>query len=362
MTRRTHGLVWAGALAALSICVLSVGACGGGGGDAGSSQPPVANTPPPPPPPSPPPPPPPPSLLVSTEREIRPNLTNPQLTMFLTPHLVINPRPDVTERRKLFVMLPGTGANPGTYREIVRLAPTRGYHAIGLTYPNEAAVEGLCGSNTDPDCAGKVRREVITGADTSTLGSVDAANSISGRLRSLLIYLNATFPNEGWGRYLFGGDVDWSAVVIAGHSQGGGHAGYFAKLQAFERVVMFSSPGDTGAGANSAAQWVSLPNITPASSQYGFTHTADPFFSVASVQRNWAGIGLAAFGPPVSVDTAVAPYANSRQLVTSAPPNPNPTGPTAAPAHGAPVVDSVTPRTANGDPLFAPVWIYLAFP
>jgi hypothetical protein len=215
---------------------------------------------------------------------------------------------------------------------------------------------------TDPDCAGKVRREVITGEDTSTLVSVDLTNSISDRLRSLLVYLNTTFPNEGWGRYLIGGSVDWSAVVVAGHSQGGGHAGYFAKLHRFDRVVMFSAPGDTGAAANSAAQWVSLANITPASSQYGFTHTADPLAPLATVSRNWTGIGLGAFGTPVSVDGASAPFANSRQLTTSAPPNPNPGGPTAAPAHGAPVADAVTPRDQNGRPAYIPVWTYLAFP
>jgi hypothetical protein len=71
---------------------------------------------------------------------------------------------------------------------------------------------------------------------------------------------------------------------------------------------------------------------------------------------------LAAFGAPVSVDTVATPYANSRQLMTSAAPNPNPPGPTASPTHGAPVVDAVTPLTPTGTPLFAPVWIYLAFP
>ena len=48
--------------------------------------------------------------------------------------------------------------------------------------------------------------------------------------------------------------------------------------------------------------------------------------------------------------------------VPAAPPNPTPTGPSASPAHGAPVLDSVTPRDAQGRPVFAPVWITLAFP
>jgi hypothetical protein len=257
-------------------------------------------------------------------------------------------------------MLPGTGALPRTYREIVRLAPTRGYHAVGLTYPNEFAVEATCASSVDPDCAGRYRREVILGEPTSPLVSVDQPNSIVGRLRALLVYLNATFPAEGWGRYLTADDIDWSLVTVAGHSQGAGHAGYFAKIRSLNRVAMFSGPGDTGTAGS--ALWIALPNVTPPSLQYGFTHTADPLLPVANVTQNWSGIGLGAFGTPVSVDNASTPYANSRQLLTSAPPNPNPTGPTAAPAHGAPVADAVTPRDAAGAPVYTAVWIYMAFP
>jgi hypothetical protein len=47
-------------------------------------------------------------------------------------------------------------------------------------------------------------------------------------------------------------------------------------------------------------------------------------------------------------------------LTTDAPPE---IGLSASPFHGAPVLDSVTPLTAGGSaPLYAPVWIYLAFP
>lgn len=339
-------------------CIFALSACGGSGADGAS--PPVQVPPPaPPPPPSPPPPPAPPPT--SIEREIAPSLTGPGFIGSQSPHIAINPGPATAARGKLFVMLPGTFAVPRTYRLITRTAPTQGFHAIGLTYPNDEAIEGLCGSSNDPDCAGRARREVITGEDTSPLVAIDANNSIINRLRALLIYLRSNFPGEGWDQYLNGNEPVWSRITVAGHSQGGGHAGFLGKLFSLDRIAMFSSPGDTGVAPGSSAQWLTLPNITPASRQYGFTHTRDPLIPQSLATVNWGALGLGAFGGTVSVDGASLPFSNSHQLLTSAAPNPNPTGPTASPEHGAPVVDSVTPLNASGEPIFRNVWIYMAF-
>lgn len=78
---------------------------------------------------------------------------------------------------------------------------------------------------------------MITGEDVSPLVSVNAANSITGRLVSLLTYLNSNFPTEGWGQYLTNGQPRWDLITVAGHSQGGGHAGYLAKLVSLDRAV-----------------------------------------------------------------------------------------------------------------------------
>jgi len=263
---------------------------------------------------------------------------------------------------RLFVMLPGTLAVPNTYQDIVRTGAARGYHAVGLAYPNDDAIEGLCGASSDPDCAGKARREIITGEDTSSLVNVAPANAITNRLFALLQFLERNFPREGWGQFLAGGQPVWSRITIAGHSQGGGHAGFFAKLVELDRAVMFSAPGDTGAAPGSPAQWSALPNVTPAARQFGFTHVRDNLAPLANVSANWRAIGLEAFGNLTSVDGVSAPFGNARQLTTTAPPNPNPIGPSVSPTHGAPVVDAVTPRDAQGRPIYTPVWIYLAFP
>jgi hypothetical protein len=347
----------------LLFCALTFAGCGGGG-----STPVAVNTAPPPTPSSPPPPPPPPlppppiAMPPSIERELVPSLTSPAITGSTSPHIAINPSPSVAAKGKLFVMLPGTTAVPRTYQYIVRTGPPRGYHAIGLNYPNDDTIFSQCMGSSDVACNGKARREVITGEDVSPVVSVTLANSITGRLVALLTYLNTTYPTEGWGQFLSGGQPRWDLITVAGHSQGGGHAGYLAKLVSLDRAVMLSAPGEPGSPSGQPVQWATLANVTPASRQYGFTHTADTLAEFPAVTTNWLAIGLGTFGTITSVDTVGAPYNGSHQLSTSAPPNPNPSGPTAAPTHGAPVVDAVTPLDAQGQPLFRPVWIYLVFP
>jgi hypothetical protein len=257
-------------------------------------------------------------------------------------------------------MLPGTTGLPTFYREIVRTGAQRGYHAIGLTYPNAVTVASFCVGSADPDCVGKARAEIITGTDTSPVVTISAANSISGRLADLLRHLHALHPAEGWNQFLAGGAPDWSRISLAGHSQGAGHAAYAAKLFSLNRVAMFAGPGDTAASGVGPAPWMSLPNVTPADRLYGFTHVNDELVPVNFLLTAWTALGLGAFGPAVSVDGASAPYGGTRRLTSALTPVANAAVP--EPAHSAPVVDAVTPRDGSGVPLYRPVWIHMALP
>lgn len=113
--------------------------CGGdSGGFAPVTAPPVVIVPAPPAPtPTPTPPPPPTPPVVSVEREIAPATTSAAITTNLTPHIAISPDAAVASQGKLFVMLPGTGGAARNQRLILRTGAARGYHAIGLTYPND---------------------------------------------------------------------------------------------------------------------------------------------------------------------------------------------------------------------------------
>lgn len=337
----------------LTSCLV-ISSCGGS--PTQEPPPPVTVTPSPGPTPSPTPSPSPSGIV---EREVDPRIVIGGLVTGLANHQVFVP--GANRQNRLFIMLPGTDAPPRVYRFVTRTGAQEGYHAIALAYPNDDAVGVLCANSPRPDCAGEVRTEVITGEDASPLVSVNRVNSITGRLTDLLLYLDRTFPGEGWAQFLANGAPDWTRIVVAGHSQGAGHAGFFAKLVRVQRVGMFSGPADPGPGPDQPASWTARPNVTPLSDQFGFTHTADPLAPLANNLRNWQSIGLGLFGGQVSVDGRSPPFEGPRQLVTSAAPNPNPTGPSAAPAHGAPAVDNVTPLAADGQPLFRQVWVHMLF-
>src|SRR4030095_12009571 len=57
-------------------------------------------------------------------------------------HVAIDPAAPRIGR--LFVFLPGTGATAQMYSMLIERAATLGYHAIGLAYVNEVAVNVLC--------------------------------------------------------------------------------------------------------------------------------------------------------------------------------------------------------------------------
>lgn len=319
-------------LGAILLATLSLG-CG-----KGSTSP--ATTPPP----------------VSVLRQVTPSATDPAIDTNDDVHLAWNPDPATPARNRLFVFLPGTGAVPTMHQLILRTGSARGYHAIALSYPNPTPVGTLCADDVDPECFWDVRREIVSGLDTSPLVAITPANSIVNRTEKLLQYLHTRYPTEGWSQYLVGGRIDWSRVTMAGHSQGGGHVGVLAKLASLDRAVYFSSPADWRRVANVPATWLARTNVTPASRQYGFIHEQDQLVPMAQALTNWSMLGLDAFGGATLVDGLTAPYGNTHQLTTRATPL------LAGSYHGATVVDATTPRTTTGAPVFEALWVYLAFP
>jgi hypothetical protein len=337
---------------------LALTGCGGGNNETPdpSPQPPQQPTPVPPVPPAPPPPPPPPppsgALLV---REVSPTATNQALTQFLSPYQVVVPNSENAVQVRLFVFLPGTGIPPSAYRQFLRYGAERGWHTVGLSYPNTTAVRDTCRGSPDIDCEGKVRRETLTGEDVSPLVQVERHDSILRRLESLLKYLEATYPAEGWSQYTTSGQINWSRLTMAGHSQGAGHAAYLGKMHGLDRIVMFAGPSDLGTGGDMSPRWLASPNITPASLYYGFIHADDAAVPFSVADSNWIGLGLGEFGPVVNVDSVGWPYGNSRRLVTRVQTS-------SRDYHGAIVIDGAGPVDTQGHSQYWPVWNYLAFP
>lgn len=325
-------------LSTLVTAVALLSACGGGGGNAAVA----------PPPPGPPP---------SVERTLSPTLADPNAEQVNSPDVVINPSPSVAAKGKLFVFLPGSEGAATNYRLILRSGAARGYHTIGLDYENNDVVGVVCLASSDPNCFWDVRREVITGQNVSNDVSVNNANSIVTRVAKALSYLAANSADEGWGQFLNAdGSVDWSKVVVGGHSQGGGHAGVMAKLFALSRACYFASPADTTA-PQVPASWMSLPGQTPGSAQYGIVHVSDPLVPLTDLQVIWPTLGMP--GSPTSVDGQSAPYGGAHQLTTDVTPV-NGAG-SFSPYHGVTVYDPDVPLQ-GGVPVFDAVWGYMCFP
>jgi hypothetical protein len=309
----------------------------------------------------------------SAERQVNATATDPSITAAPAgseaPHVAINPSPSVSAQGRLLVFLPGTQGRPSQYTHILRAAASRGFHAVGVNYQNQTAMGALCQFSTDADCYWNARNAVIFGGGTPVSGQtpVTGADSIVNRLNKLLASLNASHPAEGWGQFLLAnGTADWSKVVLAGHSQGGGHVGVLAKTVSLGRAVYFSSPEDWNELTDRPANWTQArPNVTPSSRQFGFGSDADTLVPNSHAFAHWSSLGM--FRPaagPVLVDGTSAPFADSQQLRTALPPNPASTAATPALRnHGVTVVDTSTPVDAAGKPLFDTngVWAYLCF-
>lgn len=285
---------------------------------------------------------------------VAPQTTDPNITTDLNNHYVSVNR-TVAQKNQLFVFFSGTGGVPINTLQINNTAADLGFHAVNLAYPNDEAVNSLCGGfNTNLDCYGNVRLEIKDGVDRSNLVSVNRANSIENRLIKLLIHLRNAAPNQDWGQFLLNDNaINWSRIVVSGHSQGGGHAGIIGRYHSVVRVVMFAAM-DFNAATNSVANWIALPNTTPNATAsdkfFGFSHQRDEMVNYTLLSnRVWTAYGMNSFGAIVNVDAANPPFNNTHSLTS----NLNCTN-----FHGCVVVDAGL-AYQNGVPVYKPVWEYL---
>lgn len=280
-----------------------------------------------------------------TIRLIAASETDPQIVDVLgLHHVAIGPESLRTDR--LFLFYPGSGAAAQEYKSLIERAAVLGYHAIGLAYMNETPVNVLC-RGPGEDCHGAVRREILLGVDQSPLVAIDSHNGAFARLERLLAHLDRIAPDEGWGRFLAGSQVAWARVTVSGHSQGGGHAAYTARLHAVARVVIFSG--------TEPAQWTEATDFaTPSDRMFGFAHRLEPIYS--PIVSSWRNLGLP--GQPTTVDGTIPPHSLTHQLYTeheNCPGDPSSNGY----YHNCHCADAWMPFLSDGTPWFQPVWDHL---
>jgi acetyl esterase/lipase len=275
---------------------------------------------------------------------VAPVVANPAVSGWLASHLVAY-APDVTQRNQLFLFLHGMGGNGGGASELVKTAAGLGFHAVGLTYPNDWSPFNLCSG--DANCPEAIRREILDGVDRSPLVTVPAADSITDRLRSLLAYLNTQHPDEDWLQYVNGNAIAWDRIVVWGHSQGGGNAGVIARHNPVARLCT-SAPAADGGPGNPAAWWSG--GVTPGERCFGFCHTLDALNTKVAF---WNAIGMGSYGAVVDVAGTAPPFGDTHMLSTSIAPA------IAGQYHNSVAMDATTPRDANNQPVYKPVWQYL---
>lgn len=287
------------------------------------------------------------------EYVVSPSTTNSAITSFDNPHYVsFDTR--ISAKNKLFIFLPGTSGFPSVYSLIVKKAAALGYHAMGLMYPNGSEIYVASGNNPDNTSFGRCRQEIFDGSDQTMAIAVNPDNSIRGRLTKLLQYLQVTYPTQNWGQYLVNGQIDWSKCILAGHSQGGGHAVYISKKVSLHKALCFASI-DWNSFLGTSAAWIFEPGATPASKVYSFISPNDQVFNYANVQRQLNDLGIP--GAAISIDNATPPYSSTNRLTTSA---------TAAitlllPDHNITCLDQYVPKTPQGAvaSAFDNAWTYL---
>ena len=206
---------------------------------------------------------------------VDPQATDAAIAEVHGPHIAVYD-PQAASAHRLLVFFVGTGGRAEGSLALDSAFARWGYHAISLDYEDNV-VAVSCAHSTDSACFDHYREAIVTGAPVSEKIRVDKADSILNRLDRLLVYLVQHDPNGGWGEFVADGQPAWSRMVLAGHSQGSGHAAYLAKMYEVDKVLMFSGPQDYLDDLDRPAPWQALPSATPGSRFFAFLNENDPY-------------------------------------------------------------------------------------
>lgn len=238
---------------------------------------------------------------------------------------------------KLVLMIVGTGAPASDNLPFDSFAAATGYHVISLDYKN-TVITTACSNSEDSSCFNVFRQEIVFGEPVSALVEVDSANSIYNRLYELLQYLLKKYPEQGWQQYINKNTIQWQKIIVAGHSQGAGHAAYLGKKFPVSRVLIFAGPQDFLVHFNSPASWLSQKSATNPSKYFAFLHLKDPF----DFNKQLAGclqLMQAVTADTVLVQPGIGVSKNKHILVTN--------------------IESANPHGAMLQPAFKKAWTYL---
>ena len=287
---------------------------------------------------------------------LAPSLTDACITLEPDDHIVYRASAGATTGR-LFLFLNSDAETVGAYQLILQQAALAGYHAVGLSYPNDLPLATACLTNRS--CYGSARLELLTGSPASTAVSINRANSIEHRLVRLLEFMARTDPSAGWNDYLTADStIRWERMSVAGHATGGTQALFIAQRYRVWRATAYASYGDAIPNSPSVASWVTAPFATPTTQLYGLISTFDEIVSPSIALAVWTSIGMGA--GLIDVDITRLPFGATQRFISAAPPRNGASSSSAN--HNVIAVDRNTPRTLQTTPAFADVWRAISFP
>lgn len=257
-------------------------------------------------------------------------------------------------KNRLFIMLPGTLGDPNDYKLILKSAASHGYHAIGIAYENNSTLATHCDGSSDVDCSEKLLNEYLTGENTSSHVDISRANSFENRIQKMILYLKNEYPSEGWDQYLTeDGDIEWTKISLAGHSQGSTHTLYISRKRSLYRATFYGGPNGFSSGG--FPDWITNEGATSNNKLFAFNHIADRAMEWSDVVKtlNAAGIDENTVNVDVTsnLDNVQRYYTSTSKLL-------NPIGG----AHGSTCADKDTPTNSDGLPRFDKVWVKASFP
>jgi len=172
-------------------------------------------------------------------------------------------------KRQVLVYIPGTTDRPELSSCLLKsVAESQDHPTIGLSYAflssGDSYRNGKCafvgennGTAAQVDCLTQQHKDAIDGGVYGSTQYKDGSpfwdavkpdNSITARLGFLFKYLDATYPNTGWGGLWVDGinfpAPNWARLRIMGHSQGAGHAAFLGQTKEIRGAVMVSGPQD----------------------------------------------------------------------------------------------------------------------
>lgn len=197
---------------------------------------------------------------------------------------------------RVLLYLVGTYGDPAGEHGMAARACELGFVAVAPMYENRDMARAVCGD--DGPCYEAFHVEITDGGGGAPDPvDVDADDSIRSRVATLLEHL-ATARGEPWTtvRDRLAAD-DWSSVVLAGHSQGAGHAAYLAREESAERMILLAGPSDrvaSGMPSHAPAPWIAALATTPLRTtlRLAYMHDDDDFEIVPQVVDNWDLLGL----------------------------------------------------------------------